>query len=199
MISIADIQRLVAPLHRQIVNLAVRAVVKTIDDAKKMQLLQVEALDGETRDNVEHFHPYGLSSSPKDGAEAILLRLNGTPDNGVVVCVSDRRHRIKNLESGEVVVYDATGSKVLLKANGDIEVTPSSGKAKLTGDLHVTGKLDVDGKGTFSDDVDCSGTVTGSSDVVGGGIHLKTHTHKGSSTVCGTSGSPWTGETDAPT
>lgn len=185
--TIDDLRNLIAPLHRRVVNLAVRAVVRVVDDAKKMQLLQVEAVKDELRDDVEHFQPYGFSSNPKAGAEAILLRVGAREDHTIAIVVNDRRYRVHDLESEEVCVYDSTGSKILLKSNGDIEVTPSSGKVTLTGDLSVSGKLDVGDDATFSGDASvsgdttCDGTVTGSTDVIGGGKHLKTHTHSGSS------------------
>lgn len=43
---------------------------------------------------------------------------------------------------------------------------------------------------TVEGDLHCTGTVTGDVDVVGGGKHLKTHTHTGVQTGGGTSGPP---------
>jgi phage gp45-like len=46
-----------------------------------------------------------------------------------VICIADRRYRPTGLASGEVSVYDKNGSKVLLKADGSIEI---ESKAKMT-------------------------------------------------------------------
>lgn len=168
-----------------------RAVVNTVADDKKLQILQVDVLADETKDDVERFQNFGFTSVPKAGAEAIVVFVGGTRDHGVVLAVDDRQYRLRSLESGEVAMYDATGSKIVMKKNGDIEVIPSSGKVKLTGDLAVSG------------DVNCDGTVTGTTDCVGGGKSLKSHTHVmdaahspiatvsgGAGTISGTSGAP---------
>jgi phage baseplate assembly protein V len=189
----------IGPLKTRVVNMVARAVIQSIDDSKKMQGARVEILDGELRD-VERLQQYGFTSVPKEGAEAVVLRVGGKSDHTIVIACDDRTYRLKGLQDGEVAMYDATGSKIVMKSSGDIEATPSSGTVKINGKLHVTddvtcdAKINVSGKGTFSNDVDCSGTVTGSTDVVGGGKHLKTHTHPvpGTGTTC-VNGSPWTG------
>ena len=157
---IAALQKLIAPLHRRVMNLVGRAVVKSIDDAKKLQLAQVELLPGEVRDEIENFQNYGFTSVPKAGAECVVLFVGGRRDHGLAIATDDRRYRIRNLNDGEVCVYNDTGAKIVLKANGDIELTPKSGqKVKLVSDVEVTG------------------TLTASTDVVGGGKSLKNHTH----------------------
>jgi phage baseplate assembly protein V len=160
-----------------------RAVVKLVNDDGKMQLVQVKLL-GLTRDDVEHFQSYGFTSVPKDGAEAVVVNVGANGDHPVVIVVNDRRYRIKGLEEGEVAVYNDQGSKIVFKKNSDIEVTTTtkvkidSPDVELTGDVVIDGTLDVTKKATFSDDVDVSKTLTATTDVVGGGKHLKTHTHK---------------------
>ena len=167
--------RLLGPVSRRVSNLFSRGTVKATDDSKKLQILQVGLLAEETRADIERPQPYGFTSSAKDGAEAFVIFVNGQRDHGLAICVEDRRYRIKNLDSGEVAVYDATGSKIVLKANGDIQLVPSSGKVKVTGDLEATG------------------------DVKAGAISLKNHTHNaGTLLICAASGSPATGTTGGP-
>ncbi len=172
--KIADLLR---PLRLSILNLVARAVVKQVDDSTRLQLLQL-VVGEDTRGEVERFQNYGFTSRPANGAEAVVAFVGGDRAHGLALAVEDRRYRIRNLSNGEVVVYDLTGTTVLLKQNGDIEITPSSGTVKVTGDLNVTG------------------TVTGTVDVVGGGKSLKTHVHtpgsfsNGGGPVGGTSGAP---------
>lgn len=80
-----------------------------------------------------------------------------------------------------------TGNVTAKSTNGDVWVESTNGnitaKAKTTITLdaptiHVTG------------DINCDKTVTAATDVVGGGKHLKTHTHSGVATGTGTSGPP---------
>ncbi len=122
-------------------NLVARAVVNLVDDSKKLQLLQLDVLADETVEDIERVQNFGLTSNPPKNAEAVVLFVNGQRDHGLVVAVDDRRYRIRNLASGEVAVYDQSGSVITLKANGDIEMRPHSGKVKLTGDLEATGEV----------------------------------------------------------
>lgn len=152
--------KMVAPVARRVANLVGRGVVSASDDSTKMQLLKVSLLDGEVRDEVERFQSYGFTSNPPAGAEAVVVFVGGRRDHGLAIQVDDRRYRIKSLESGSVAVYNDTGAKIVLRASGDIEITPKAGQTlKIASNVEVTG------------------TLTASVDVVGGGKHLKTHTH----------------------
>lgn len=138
------------PILNRLANLISRVVLSRVDDSKKMQLVQLTALDSETRENVERVQNYGFTSVPKPGAEGVAVFVGGYRDHGLVVAVDDRRYRPTGLQAGEVAVYADSGSRVLLKANGDVEITPGSGLVKVTGDVQADG------------------------------ISLKTHTHPGS-------------------
>jgi phage baseplate assembly protein V len=113
--SLNLVRRMVAPLRTQIANLVARAVVKLVTDSVKMQVLQLEVLDGETRDGCERVQQYGLTSVPLEGAEAVVLFVGGRRDHPLVVAVDDRRHRKKDLQPGEVALYTDEGATVYLK------------------------------------------------------------------------------------
>jgi phage baseplate assembly protein V len=123
----ALLDRELRKLRVRLANIVARAVVSLVDDAKKMQALQVTVLDGETRDAVERFQNYGFTSVPLDGAEVILLCAGGRREHAVAIAVDDRRHRLKGLADGEVALYHKDGAKVLLKSDGSIEISPKSG------------------------------------------------------------------------
>lgn len=158
--NLEALSRWIAPLKNRVANMVARAVLGTVDDSKKLQIVQLEMLEGETRDDIERFQNYGFSSRPEAGAEAVVLFVGGRRDHGLAIAAEDRRYRFVNLTAGEVVVYNRFGASIVMKANGDIQVTPKPGQ-----------KLKVAG------DVDVTGTLTASTDVVGGGKSLKTHTH----------------------
>lgn len=114
-------------LANRIGNMIARGVVSLVRDGKKQQILQLGALADETVDDAEHFHPYGFSSVPLTGAEAVVVFPNGDRGHPLVIATSDRRYRPTDGEAGEVTVYNHTGAKAVFKANGDIEIAPGPG------------------------------------------------------------------------
>lgn len=108
-------------------NIAARAVVQLVDDGRKLQMLQVGALADEDIEDAEHHQPYGFSSVPLSGAEAVVVFPNGDRSHPLVISVSDRRHRPTEGEPGEVTMYSHTGAKCRFMANGDIEIQPAPG------------------------------------------------------------------------
>ncbi len=164
--NLDSITRMLRPLSVRIANMVGRAVVKSADDSKKVQELQVSLLEGEVRDEVEHLQGYGFTSVPLEGAEAVVIFVGGRRDHGFCVGTDDRRHRPTGLQPGEVAVYNNAGAKIVIKASGDIEATPAAGKKfKVVGETELGGNVSV------------TGTLTASTDVVGGGKSLNTHTH----------------------
>jgi hypothetical protein len=76
---------------------------------------------------------------------------------------------------GGVLGADPT---TIIEVDADNNVAITAPTIKITGNVEVTG------------DLSATGTITGTTDVVGGGKHLKTHTHAGVTTGTGTSGAP---------
>lgn len=116
------LNQLIAPVRRRLDNLVARAVVKVIDDSKKLQLLQLAILDGETRDLCERFQEYGFTSVPLAGAEAVVVFVGGHRDHPLVLAVDDRTKRKTGLQPGEVALYTDEGKYLLLKRGGTTEL-----------------------------------------------------------------------------
>ncbi|HAV9431290.1 TPA: baseplate assembly protein [Escherichia coli] len=124
---------------------------------KDMQIRQRDAavLDAKyTKDladakkQLEHLEPYGFTARANSGAEAVVLFPDGDRSHAVVVTVSDRRYRLKGLQTGEVAVYDDQGQSVTLTREGI--VVDGAGKtitfrnaprARFEMDLEVTGQV----------------------------------------------------------
>lgn len=161
------LQRALRPLAQRIQLMLGRAVVQLVNDAAKLQGLQITLLADEVRGDVERFQQYGMTSHPHPGAEAIAASVAGNRDHVVVLAVDDRRYRLMGLERGEVALYTDEGDTIVLKRGGVVEVTAGT-KVRL-----VTPLVECSG------DVTVAGTLTAAVDVLGGGVSLKGHRHGG--------------------
>ena len=124
------------------------------------------------------FGTYGRA--PK-GTLNLTLHPHGDPSEKVILPGSfDKRPTI---EEGEYAIFhEETGSIVLMKNDGSVEVTAP--EIKLIGNLTVTGKLDVEGAAQFDDAVTVDGATALGSIVTSGGTSIgKTHKHVGSLTA----------------
>lgn len=130
------------------VRLAIgRAVVQLVTDTAKLQVVQVQLRAGEVRDG-EHFQHYGFTSVAKPGAEGIGLAVGGSSDHMVVICVDDRRYRLRALAEGEVALYDDMGHKVhltrtgiVVDGGGQLVTITNTPKTRMECDLEVTGNV----------------------------------------------------------
>lgn len=111
-----------------------RGVVQLVNDATQMQLLQIGVLAGEDIEGdgkgAEHFQPYGFSSVPLAGAEAVAVFPNGDRGHPLVVVVDDRRHRPTSGQSGEVCLYTDEGDVIRL-GRGHVISLETSGEVRL--------------------------------------------------------------------
>lgn len=86
----------------------------------KMREVQIQLADGEVRDKVEHYEPFGFTSEMiTDGnTDSVVVFTDESRGLGMVICVADRRYRPTDLKPGEVCVYDKKGRKVYFKEDG---------------------------------------------------------------------------------
>lgn len=122
----ATFERMLWPIRRRVLNMIARAAVTLVDDAGETQLVQLQALRGETHDGVEHLQPYGFTAHPYPGAEPVLLCVGGMRQHPVAVIATDKRRRPTGLSEGDVCVYgdsDTAGQhRLILKAGGTAEL-----------------------------------------------------------------------------
>lgn len=105
----------VRQLQRRVQTMIARGTVRSVDDAFKMQLLNIDGEDDFAPTRIEHWHPYGMTMHPRAGAEVLMLALGGNRDHMVVIGTADRRCRIQNMAGGEVAFHDDQGQKVHFK------------------------------------------------------------------------------------
>jgi phage baseplate assembly protein V len=152
-----------------------RAVVALINDAAKLQRLQIQLMADEERGDVERFQDYGFTACPHKGAEAIALSVGGSRSHMVVIAVDDRRYRLTGLEEGEVAIYTDEGDKIVLKRGREIEVTAGTRVIVDTPNTLIKGNLHVEGDTTCDGDVsDHSGSMQEMRDVYNGHNHPET-------------------------
>ncbi|PZW65268.1 phage baseplate assembly protein V [Pseudomonas sp. URMO17WK12:I1] len=144
-----------------------RCAVALANARTKMQTLQVRLFAGEIKDGVEHFEPYGFTARPHEGAEGIALFL-GDRSHGVVVCVADRRFRLKELEPGEVALYTDEGDRFHFKRGRRVELETLT--------LHVTASEGVE---FDTPEIRTTGRIVSAGDQVAGGVSQINHPHEG--------------------
>lgn len=202
-------EKLLAPVKRQIRLLLSYGVVRLVNASYKAQGLQVTGFAGEVL-NARHWEPYGYTSHPLPGAEALLGSLGGDRAFTDAIVVADRRYRLTNLESGEVAIYDDLGNVIHFKRDriliNGVDMTeiiaPICHIVATTthdGDFTINGNLVVNGI-TTTNGLAVTGTagattMTGNVTVTGGdvtvdGISAKGHIHGGVQTGGGTTGAP---------
>jgi len=141
----AALERWIAPLKRKVMLMISRAVIESVDDAAKMQLIKASLLADEVVDEVERFQNYGFTSKPFPGAEALFVGIGGERENGAIIAVDDRRYRLAGLEDGEVAIFDDQGQKVVLHRDKILIETEKDLEAVVGGEsrINVTGNVTV--------------------------------------------------------
>jgi phage baseplate assembly protein V len=160
--------RLLMPIRRRLALMVSRAVVTLVNDAAKMQTLQVSILDDETFEGAEHWQPYGFTTVPHVGAEALLLSVGGHRAHSIVVSCADRRYRLTGLQDGEVAIYTDEQDKIHLKRGREIEIET----------LTLTIKA-AQSVGYDTPVITTTGRIVAQGDVVAGGVSLMQHPHGG--------------------
>jgi len=138
-------------MRNPLASVLARGVVVLANSARKLQSLQLRITAGEVKDDIEHLEPYGLTSCPLSGAEA-LVGFFGDRSHGVVIMVADRRFRLKGLKPGEVALYTDEGDYLQFKRGRVIELETVTLKVKAdaavefnTPVIRTTGRIESDG------------------------------------------------------
>lgn len=173
MVSMRDVQKLIAPLWRRVRLIADRAIVTAVTDSFNRQGLQLKVLADEATDDVERFQNYGHTSVPPVGSEAIVLGIGGARAGLVAIAVEDKGVRPKDLEAGDNCLYHLEGHRIILRKNGVIEI-----EAK-TVTLNATEKFTIiSPDNEIQGPLHVTGPITSDVDVTASGISLSGHDHE---------------------
>lgn len=148
-------------LGNRIMMALARGVLRMSTDAGKRQLLQIELLEGELRDNVEVMQFYGVYSRPLVGADYTVAFIGGNREQGIAIASADRRYHLQLLE-GEVALADDLGNVIRLGRSamtvnsvGPLNIKAPAinitGPVTITGDVTTTGHIINNGKHVDSD------------------------------------------------
>ncbi|MGR3893010.1 phage baseplate assembly protein V [Pseudomonas sp. 1176_21] len=165
-------------------NVIARGELALVNADSKMQGLQMRLNADEVKDGMEHFEPYGLTSNPHPGAEAVAVFVGGDRSHGIVVVVADRRFRLQGLESGEVALYTDEGDFLHFKRGREIAIETLT--LSIKADMAVAIDTPVMRiKATTAVEFDTplistTGRIESVGDQVAAGVSTSLHVHEGS-------------------
>ena len=142
-------------LGRAIRSMISRGKVVLSAMGTRRTMMQVSILASEVKNGVELLLPYGMSALPAAG-DAVLLAVAGLRDHLLALMVDDPDLRITDLGLGDYGFKHRNGTQIVLRGDR-LEITatvPVAGSAPswdLTGNVKVSGDLDVSGKLTCPD------------------------------------------------
>ncbi|MBP2840433.1 hypothetical protein BGP84_00525 [Pseudomonas putida] len=154
-------------MRTPLASVLARGVVVLANSARKLQSLQLRITAGEVKDDIEHLEPYGYTSCPKDGAEA-LVGFFGDRSHGVVIMVADRRFRLQALKPGEVALYTDEGDYLQFKRGRVIEVKTATFKVEASESVDFNTPV-----------IRTTGRIESAGDQVAAGISQIEHVHDG--------------------
>ena len=155
-------------MRNGLANVLARGVVALASSASKLQSLQLRLLAGEVKDGVEHLEPYGFTTCPQSGAEALAGFIGGDRSHGVVIMVSDRRFRVQGLKPGEVAIYTDEGDRVHFKRDRVIDIETVTLNVKASESVNFDTPV-----------ITTTGRIESAGDQIAGGISQMKHEHDG--------------------
>ncbi|OOF59285.1 phage baseplate assembly protein V [Rodentibacter myodis] len=175
---------------------AFRGVLNLVKSADNIQKVQVSGLADETLQDVELMQHFGFTSVPPANTQAVIIPIGGQTSHGIVIATENGAFRVKNLQGGEVAVYDESGSSIVLKQGRLIEIDCDILKIKAETKVAISSPLvetdhvftaqgQINGNGGMAIQ---GGSITTDGDVTASGKSLVNHLHRGDSG--GMTGSP---------
>lgn len=170
----------VAGLFRRIANML--AIGRTrVAPVESGTIAKVQASLGglQTRDGTPIFQSFGFASSLPINTDVVFVCISGDTSNGVIIASNHQSFRPKGMKAGEAMIYDNLGQSIYLSQAG---IVINGGGLPIT--IQNTPLVTIDS------DLDVTGTVTATVDVVANGTSVHTHRHGGVSAGAANTGLP---------
>ena len=182
------------PLQKMRLMVA-RGIVKLVQDSG-LQLMQLDLLDEETRDGVERVQNYGHRGHPPQGSTVATVAVAGSRDHLVVVACEHPDH-VPPLESGESAMYAMFGQLFKMDKEGNVTLVCKDFNIAASGDVaaaaagnytataggnrgsSASGGMSMHGEGGASLTGGLQADSIVADKLVGGGVDVETHNHKG--------------------
>ena len=115
----------IRPIKQRIMTLVARGVLESLKDTGQgIQLVKVNLLAGETRDDLERVQNFGVTSNPPPLSEVVALFVGGNREHGFILDAAPRDLVGRpSVLPGEVAMYSLTpGHRIKLHLGGFISI-----------------------------------------------------------------------------
>jgi phage baseplate assembly protein V len=144
-----------------------RATLTRLGALKRVILAQAAGVDGESFQNAELLQQAGFRSVPLVGTQVVIVPLNGSSANAVIVATANGAKYVADLAPGEVAVFNETDGHSIVLRNGKlIEINCDT--------LRINASVGVE---INTPDVQASGAIHAAVDVIAAGISAVHHDH----------------------
>jgi len=106
-------------------SLVMRAVAKSSADDGETQLAELTLAEGVERSEVEVLQPFGFASRAPAGGAAVVLAVGGDTGDLVLLPIASPGSRLGGLGEGDAAIYGLNGDRIVVKADGSIEIRAS--------------------------------------------------------------------------
>ncbi len=98
-------------------------VIQSVDDTGQAQTVNVKTVGGRLRTNIEVQQIFGLASRPPvNGGLCVILAVGADHGNLVALPLSAPAMRFGNQAPGEATLYALDGTRVAVRAGGQVEI-----------------------------------------------------------------------------
>jgi len=142
---IALFSRLIKPYDDRQNNMVRFGKMLLLKDGKT-QSVQAETANNEIADNAKYIENYGFTGKPKQKSECVLFNIQGNPGNVVILSIGNRELRFKELNDGEVAMYDDSGNLLHFKNGGIIDFKAPATLNQTAQTINISGTTAVNVK-----------------------------------------------------